>query len=276
MPNFTYKQSNSLESMNKNSLVVFTADARNLTYPNNISELKSHEGNIQYFYKSRKEVSPGIPVSSEETSPRLGQVLYKHFDNIYAMCVTIFFEKPEETNERQNLIKLMYSDELLGSEGIKFSIRNDKTSIRDFYFMVCLERILKECEITNISDVQVIWPYAQSETNSRIKYMINLLTQFAFALWQSKVSCTIIGQSEINYKEKDALMAALKVLEAKASTIEMFNFDPKIVQESQEKDPVLGAILNDMKQHSLQSKDQYQIVKNILHTSEFSEIRGFV
>ena len=102
--NFQYEVADNVV-YKENSLIIFASDARNVTYANHISELATCE-KIQDFYRTRKEVAPGIPVSSTDTSPELGHVIHKEFGNIYyAMCVTNVFEKPKTLKEKQSLMK---------------------------------------------------------------------------------------------------------------------------------------------------------------------------
>ena len=274
-PNFQYDCADELENIEK-SLVIFASDARNLTFNNHIKELANCK-EIQDFYSPRKAVTSDIPVSSKESSPTLGQVIYKTFGNVcYAMCITNIFEKPKSIKEKQSLMKIIYENEILTQEGFKFLVRNDKTTLRDFYFMVCLEHILNNMDFTNISKVQIIWPKSVLESSKRIYHMADLLKHFSFALWQNQIPCTIIGQSKVNYGEKDALMAVLSIPEAKASPVDLFTLETEIIKKAQNSDPVLGDTIKEMVASSLLSHNQYILVNDVLYISDLNETRGLI
>lgn len=274
-PEFDYERQEHLTNNQPNSLIIFTADSRNFKYSNYVNSLINHQPQIDDFYKGRIEIGEGV--ATLESCPKLGQILYnEHANTHFAMCITNLFQKPVTTLERQKLANFILSNEVLNSEGFKFMLRNDKTAIRDYYFMVCLEQIINNYNFKNISRVVVIWPQVFDENNKRIRHVQDILKKFAFALWQKDIPCAIINNPEINYKDKDAMIATMKVIEAQALPITLFKFETDQLYQEQLKDPFLLNIFEQMKEKSEICNLEYSIINNILHKIECDKSRGIV
>ena len=139
------------------------------------------------------------------------------------MCITNLFQKPSKVIDRQKIVKDINSNEHLKAENFKYSLRNDKVHLRDYYFRGCLEQIVMYCSLHSISDVQVIWPNAEIQINKREQNLKNVLKHFSFSLWQNNIKCTIINQPEIEYDA--VILATLQIIESASATNNQFYFE---------------------------------------------------
>ena len=273
-PKFKCKESDSLGKLNTNSLVIFTADARNCKYLDYVKELKPYYNVIDKFYANRVPIASNFPVAKKDTCPTLGQVITKKCKNVsYVMFVTNLIEKPQIFSERKVFQELIQNNQTLKDENFKFAIRNDQSHIRDYYFMVCLEKFLEKHNLSQISEVHILWPKVLKESSKRISNVSNCVNQFEYRLWQENIECTIVGKPEIDYNEKDAIMAALQI-EAKASIEQPFKFELEKVKLAQERDPILNEIILDFNKGV--NTNQYCIIEGILYKLEVTESRGLI
>ena len=236
-PKFKYEKRDKMMPIKNNSLIIFSGDARNSSYTQAKNPLDI-DINMDQFYRGRVEISTGIPVSTQETSPELGQIIFASLnDSTYAMFITNFFVRPQINEKGRELMKSICNNNILQLENFKFKLRNDKQTLRDFYFLVCLERLLTEHDFNNTSEVQIFWPQANKETNNRITHVKYLLRQFSYVMWQKKIPCSVIGQPGLNFKGKDVDLASLNVLEAESAAIRHLPFEA--IANAQKLDSVL-------------------------------------
>ena len=116
-PKFKCKEIKSLGNLKANTLVIFTADARNSQYLNYVNELEPYKHFIDKFYINRIPIAPNFPVAKISTCPTLGQVISKKFNNIsYVMFVTNLLEKPHNLAERKEFQELIKNEQTLRDE----------------------------------------------------------------------------------------------------------------------------------------------------------------
>ena len=142
--------------------------------------------------------------------------------------------------------------------------------------MVCLEKILNTFDFSKVSGVNIIWPHAFDENNKRIRHLQDMFKKFAFALWQKGIPCGVVGNPELNYRDKDAIIATLKIVEAQALPVTLFKFEAEQLFQEQQQDSGLLKIFEEMKEKSEISNVEFSIINKVLYKVECDKVRGIV
>ena len=202
-------------------LIAFCGNARNLTNPNQNQYLTNFHERIDKLYVNRAEIASNIMVAKAESCPQLGSILYETSNNPeIAMLITNVLDKLPRSNQCNEAMSRIANNDQLISENFKFSLRNDKYFIRDYYVLVCLEKLVKYClENKAIKLVQFVWPSIEKESNKRIANYRSLLTNFGFILWQNDIQFTVIGQPE--FEDTDHLVCAALLAPCKAKSLQI-------------------------------------------------------
>ena len=116
-------------------------------------------------------------------TPKLGDIItQKRNGTFFVMCITKVYEKPTNTKEVQKTMKAIRSCETLLNEQPKFKIklRNDKENMKDYYYIICLDKALKFALQNDIKSVQIIWPRGNEETINRVDNIKEVLKILSF------------------------------------------------------------------------------------------------
>ena len=261
---YEYNKSEFVNLKLPNTLIIFAADARNTCYLNYFQELEGIV-DLSKFYQNRVGLSELPEVSTLDSSPKLGEVLYEKMGQSYfAMCITNLFHKPDKVTHKQKLISKMYKNDILTGERFKFKLRNDKVHLRDYYFMLCLEDILTHDILKSVSGVQIIWPRSEVHLPKRQKNLQETIKAFSYALENKNIRCCVVNEPE----DIDVIVASVSGKDAKYN--EQLNYDAVGLIEAQQSDKLIKEIYT-----SFDDK-KYLIVNNILFKLDFDETRGLV
>ena len=236
-PNYHYKTAEKVQKR-PDSLVIFGGNARNVTNLDQIASLKDYKQILDSFYEKRVPVNPGSIVSTKESGSQLGSIMFSNSQNPgFAMMVTNELDRPTRPTDRQKAMSAIANDDLLISENFKVKLKNDKIHIRDYYVLICLEKIIDHCiKNKTIKHVQFIWPKAETESDKRLSNYKSLLIKFGYALWQEGVCLTVIGEPEFADLQCSALQA-----EAKSILLKQ-RLDVDDIVKDQRKDEILDNV----------------------------------
>ena len=106
---------------------------------------KEFNEDLDKIYENRKAIGES-EISNLESSPKLGSIVYYKKDDItYAMCVIKEITLKEKGKTKANIRKAIKEMEELQKEEFKFKLRNDKSQVRNYNYMVCLQKLLIYC-----------------------------------------------------------------------------------------------------------------------------------
>ena len=271
---FDYEKGQEVEIAEGNMLA-FTSNTRNTQGFLQDGAIPDQEVILKQMYEGRKAVTPDIPVATKDTASSLGQVSYQRRNGMqYALCFTDVLETPEQASEKQKLLRSIRENEALKQEGFKFQLRNDKGPIRDYYFMLCLEKLAGECQQRKVRKLQIVWPKAQEESAKRVRHISSLIRHCAYELSQQDSKCEVLQQSEIEVTDRDFIISALTVREAKAETEVKMKQHLAKFQKYQEEDPSFKAIIQSLKTGKPQ--EEHCLREGLLYRVETSASRGEV
>ena len=271
---FDYEKGQEVEIAEGNMLA-FTSNTRNTQGFLQDGAIPDQEVILKQMYEGRKAVTQDIPVATKDTASSLGQVSYQRRNGMqYALCFTDVLETPEQASEKQKLLRSIRENEALKQEGFKFQLRNDKGPIRDYYFMLCLEKLAGECQQRKVRKLQIVWPKAQEESAKRVRHISSILRHCAYELSQQDIKCEVLQQPEIEVTDRDFIISALTVREAKAETEVKMKQHLAKFQKYQEEDPSFKAIIQSLKTGKPQ--EEHCLREGLLYRVETSASRGEV
>ena len=79
---------------------------------------------------------------------------------------------------------------------IKYTLRDDKGPLRDFYFFRGLEELTPIITQGKLRNWVVYWPPREDDSVIRVDNLHIILTTFCYVLSQQGISCSIIRESE--------------------------------------------------------------------------------
>ena len=274
-PSFDYERGLKVE-MAKDHMLAFIGSTRNARQQPGEEVTLQHKEALQHFYKDRKAISETVPVATQETGATLGQVnIWQRDGMCLAMCFTKVLDLPETPTEQQQLMKLLRDNEDLQREAFKFQLRNDRDPVRDYYFMLCVEKLVDECTSRGIKKLQIIWPKAKEETDRRIAHVANIIRHCAYILWQNEIRCEVIGQPELEEVVR-GMVCAIHTPEAQADSVQRLTSHLEKFRKHQQEDADLKRVIDEMQHPECKKLGEYSIQEGLLYKLTSVPSRGIV
>ena len=263
-PNYHYKKGQKLKN-NKNCLVVFCENARNLFMPELTPEQAPIKSIIEKLYKARKPIVSDMNVAQRDSCPSVGEVIFNIAeDGQYATIITNLQTPPKGNSEQNKLRRQTINNPELLLEGFKFKRSSDNNHIRDYYFMEGLAKIIKHCDQTNnIKEVQLLWPsiLGELDTGKRLRNIISHITHFGYALWQRNIELFVIGQPDLCVENSNFLCATLAAQPESKLIREKLDLD--LIVKEQAKDSNIQKLITELNEKGMH-KEEYWVSENIL------------
>ena len=253
-----------------NTLIAFPGDARNVRNPRTTTELEEFNEEINKMYENRKAIGES-GISSLESSPELGSVVYHTKEDItYAMCVIKEVSLIDKEKTKANIRKAIKEIEELQEEEFKFKLRNDKSQVRNYNYMVCLQKLLVYCRENEPKSVQLLWPRCEFQEKRSMKTMAAMIRCFAYALSISNIKCTVVNHPETAEVTGDIIVSALQRVEAEPKNVgELLKIEKFVEEQKQDRE------LRKLK-HKIQNKKEkyvkdYTLENGVVYKKDFDK-----